>query len=312
VLARIKPVLGDLRRPLLGLSPGEHERLAGRVDAIYHGGAEVNFVRTYEALKPSTVTGTTEVLRLAASVKATPVHHVSSLAVFGSPTYLGRARIYEDDPLADGRGLAVGYFQTKWVAERLVMAAQARGLPACVYRPGLIGGHSETGECKLDDLLPLLMCGSIQLGLAPNLESLQLDLMPVDAVSRIIVRLSLRPGLLGKAFNLAAPQPLTWSQAFEVIASSGYEIRCVPYGEWLRALRGAPPDNALLPLLAFFEQLDERMMRSVPVDSENVRQGLADGAATVPAPERLLKLYIERFTRIGFIPAPPRLPGRHP
>jgi amino acid adenylation domain-containing protein/thioester reductase-like protein len=306
--ARIKAVAGDLRQPLFGLSPIEYDRLAGQVDAIYHGGADVNFVRTYDVLKPSTVIGTTEVLRLAARVKTKPVHHVSSLAVFGSPAYLGRRMIYEDDPLADSRGLAVGYFQTKWVAERLVMVARDRGIPACIYRPGQIAGHSATGDCKLTDLLPLMIRGCIQLGLAPSLDSLQLDLMPVDEVSRVIVRLSYSPELLGKSFNLVAPRPLTWDQIFAAIGSSGYTLRRLPYTEWLNALRVASPDNALLQMLPFFEALDERLLKSVPVDSENVRQGLTGAAVSMPEPGRLLRLYLDYFARVDFIPSPP---GRH-
>jgi thioester reductase-like protein len=274
------------------------------VDAIYHCGADVNFVRNYEELKPSTVVGTTEVLRLAAEGKTKPMHHVSSLAVFGSPSYFGRGRIYENDPLLNSWGLAVGYFQTKWVAERLVMVARERGIPTCIYRPGQIAGHSVTGDSKLNDLLPLLIRGCIQLGLAPRLDSLQLDMMPVDAVSRVIVQLSRRPQLLGKAFNLVAPQPLTWDQMFEVIGSSGYEIRRVPYGEWLDALRVAPPDNALLQMLPFFEKLDESLLQSVPIDAENMRQGLAGAELSMPEPDRLLRLYIDYFAHSAFIPAP--------
>ena len=306
VLARIRAVVGDLRQPLFGLPPGEYETLASRVDAIYHCGADVNFVRGYEALKPSTVTGTTEVLRFAARFKTKPVHHVSSLAVFGSPVYLGRAMVYENDPLADSRGLAIGYFQTKWVAERLAMTGRQRGIPVSIYRPGLIAGHSVTGDSKLDDLLPLMIRGCIQLGLAPGLDALQLDLMPVDEVSRVIVRLSCRPEWLGKAFNLVAPRPLTWDQVFHVIGASGYAVQRVPYGEWRRALRAAPPDNALLQMLPFFEELDEDLLKSAPIDSENMRRGLAGAEVSMPEPDRLLGLYLDHLARIEFIPLPSR------
>jgi thioester reductase-like protein len=238
IFARIIPVVGDLQEPLFGLSGDDYDTLARRVDAIYHCGADVNFVRSYEVLKPSTVVGTTEVLRLAARFKTKPVHHVSSLAVFGSPVYQGKAMIYENDALAESRGLAIGYFQTKWVAERLVMIGRQRGIPASVYRPGLIAAHSATGDSKLGDLLPLMIRGCIQLGLAPALDALQLDLMPVDEVSRVIVRLSCQPESLGKAFNLVAPNPFTWEQVFRVIGESGYAIKRIPYGEWRLALRG--------------------------------------------------------------------------
>ena len=306
VFARITPVVGDLQEPFFGLSRDDYETLARRVDAIYHCGADVNFVRSYEVLKPSTVLGTTEVLRLAARFKTKPVHHVSSLAVFGSPAYLGKAMIYENDALAESRGLAIGYFQTKWVAERLVMIGRERGIPASVYRPGLIAAHSATGDSKLGDLFPLMIRGCIQLGLAPGLDALRLDLMPVDEVSRVIVRLSCQPESLGKAFNLVAPSSFTWEQVFRVIGESGYAIRGVPYGEWRRALRAAPPDNALLQMLPFFEELDESLLKSVPIDAQNMREGLAGAEALSPEPDRLLKRYLDHLARIDFIPSPPR------
>jgi thioester reductase-like protein len=312
LVSRIKAVTGDLRQHLFGLSPSEYEALAGRVDAIYHAGADVNFVRNYEVLKPSTVGGTTEVLRFASHAKTKPVHHVSSLAVFGSPAHLGKTRIYENDPLTDSRGLVVGYFQSKWVAERLMMTAGARGIPTSIYRPGLIAGHSQTGDCKLNDLLPLLIRGSIEMGLAPSLDSFQFDLMPVDEVSRVIVHLSRHPELLGKAFNLVAPQPLTWNQMFNIIASSGYEMRRVRFGEWLEALKDGPGDNPLLQMLPFFEKLDGSVLKTVPMDSENLRQGLALAGAEVatPGPDRLLSVYLDYFARIDFIPAPRDRQGR--
>jgi hypothetical protein len=139
---------------------------------------------------------------------------------------------------------------------------------------------------------------------APRLDSLQLDLMPVDAVSRVIVQLSRRPQLLGKAFNLVAPRPLTWDQIFDVIGSSGYSVRRAPYHEWLHVLRTAPSDNALLQLLPFFEKLDESLLKSAPIDSENMRQGLAGAAPSMPEPDRLLRLYLDYFSRIEFIPPP--------
>jgi thioester reductase-like protein len=307
-LERIKPVVGDLRQPRFGLTAVEYEDLAGRVDAIYHIGAEVNFVRDYSVLKPSTVIGTTEVLRFAAAVKTKALHHVSSMAVFGSPSYLALGRILESDPLSDGSGLTVGYFQTKWVAERLVMAARERGIPASIYRPPQIAGHSVTGECKVDDLLPLMIRGCIQLGSAPSLGSLPLELMPVDFVSRSIVQLSRNPQLLGKAFNLVSQEPITWDQMFEVIRSSGYAIQQAPYREWLDMLRAAPLENSLLQMLPFFERLDDNLLKSVPIDSENTRQGLNSNPIPYVEPALVIQRCVDYFSRIEFIPRP--LPRR--
>ena len=87
--SRVIPVAGDLRQPCFGLAVPQYDDLARQIDAIYHVGADVNFVRSYESVKPSTVAGTTEVLRLAGHGRAKPLHHVSSLAVSVAPSVDG-------------------------------------------------------------------------------------------------------------------------------------------------------------------------------------------------------------------------------
>lgn len=41
---RIIPIIGELSKPLLGLSEEEFKALANKIDIIYHNGALVNFI----------------------------------------------------------------------------------------------------------------------------------------------------------------------------------------------------------------------------------------------------------------------------
>lgn len=75
------PVPGDLAQPLLGLGRERFEQLARLVDAVYHNGARVSAVDPYRRLREANVTGTQEVLRLAALGEPVPVHHISTAAV---------------------------------------------------------------------------------------------------------------------------------------------------------------------------------------------------------------------------------------
>jgi thioester reductase-like protein len=212
--------------------------------------------------------------------------------------------VFEDDPLRDGSGLRVGYFQSKWVSERLVMAAGQRGIPGCIYRPSLITGHTVTGDCKLDDLLPLMIQGCIRLGLAPSFEDLVIDFLPVDVLSRIIVHLSGRPDSMGKAFNLVNPGRLPWPRLFDIIRSLGYSVQAIPYREWLDALRTSSSSNALVQMLPFFDRMDERLFASPRLDSRNMQEGLAGIDLGIPPVEELFQLYLGYFARMGLIPAP--------
>ena len=87
------------------------------------------------------------------------------MGVFLSTDYFGK-RVLEDDPLLDGRGLRHGYTQSKWVAEKLVQLARERGLPVTVYRPPLIGWHSQTGAFNESDLVCSMLEGCLHLGAA--------------------------------------------------------------------------------------------------------------------------------------------------
>ncbi len=131
---RLVAVAGDLAAPRWGLSEADFVALAGRVGAVYHCGAWVNFTYPYRALAPANVRGTEEALRLAATGAAKPCHFVSSLAVFVPGSFTSAGVGLEDADLAIPE-LAGGYAQTKWVAESLVRQARERGVPAAVYRP---------------------------------------------------------------------------------------------------------------------------------------------------------------------------------
>lgn len=60
-----------------------------------------------------------------------------------------------------------GYGASKRVAENLVRSAARQGLPAIVFRPGTIGGHSVTGVCSDSATVDRVLCGVVQMGAAP-------------------------------------------------------------------------------------------------------------------------------------------------
>src|SRR5262249_26737337 len=97
-LERLRVVTGDLAQPLLGLADAEFAGLAEQVDAIYHCGAWVNFVRPYRALKATNVSGTEEILRLATRHKLKPVHYISTLAVLAGAVLRGPGSPRGGDP----------------------------------------------------------------------------------------------------------------------------------------------------------------------------------------------------------------------
>lgn len=315
---RIIPVIGDLSQPLLGFSEEQFQLMAGKFDVIYHNGAWVHHVYPYSILKAANVLGTQEVLRLACRIKTKPVHFISTPSVFSAAVDSEVRVIREQDSLKDSEIPTGGYSQSKWVAEKLVASAQERGLPVCVYRPGRISGHSQTGVFNPNDFLYRLIIGCIQLGSAPD-EDIAEDIVPVDYASRAIVHLSKREKSPGKAFHLVNPQLLHSDMLINVIRSFGYPLQQTSYDRWraeLIKVAGHSPGHALYPLVPFFPargsdrtskmKFSEKRSNSVVLqfDCRNTHNGLA-GTSIIcpPIDEQLLSTYLSYLIQNGFLEA---------
>lgn len=307
VAPRVIPIPGDLAQSQFGLSDAQFNTLAERLDLIYHNGALVNFAYPYDALKAANVLGTQEILRLACLKQTKPVHYVSTVSVFEA----GRdaeTPIDEETPLDTLNEHALGYAQSKWVAEKIVLLARERGVPVAVYRPGRISGQSQTGAWNVDDFLCLLIKGCLQLGSIPDRYSRLVDLVPGDYAAKAMVHLAKQPASLGKNFHLVNPQPMRWTDFVSVLCSFYPRLRSVPYDIWQTELilRTTTQENVLAPLLPFFLEPD------LPSEPEHFscRQTLAglqgSSLACPPVDAGLLYTYLAYLIRSGFLPTPIR------
>ncbi len=310
---RVIPILGDLSQPLLGLLSDKFDELADKIDLIYHNGALVNLIYPYPALRAANVLGTQEILRLASQIKLKPVHFISTLDVFQAPSYLSQKTILEAGTLAYGEELENGYAQSKWVAEKLMMAAWERGIPGSIYRLGMIVGHSQTGMSKTDDLVGRLIKGFIQMGSLPNLD-LKMNLTPVDYASQAIVHLSTQPESWSKAFHLVNHHSLTLNQLLDYMQSLGYPLQKQDYNFWQKQLQclDTKQDNVLTPLKFLFKpRSDEKeatYLETLVLDKFNCQNAINGLAGTniicPPMDMKLLKIYFSYFIKSRFLPPP--------
>lgn len=309
---RMVAVVGDLAKPLLGLSPARFDRLALEIDTIYHNGALLNYVYPYAKFKSINVLGTQEVLRLACKTKTKPVHHISSVAVFESSAYYNQP-VDESNPVLHSENIYLGYSQSKWVSEKLVQIAGDRGLPVTIYRPPLVSGHSRTGAWNTSGFLCRMIQGCIQLGYIISDLDLLLDLSPVDYNSRAIVYLSQQASSAGKSFHLQNPNLLHWQSLTDFICASGYRLQKIPFSTWQEKL-SAQKSNPLYPLLPFFRhkwsshlsyiELNEQGYRPL-ISCKTTQAALSQsGIFCPPLDASLLSTYFKYFVSSGFLQAP--------
>ncbi len=307
--SRVIPVVGDLSKPLLGVSKQQFSKLAAQIDIIYHSGAFVNFTRPYLTLKATNVLGTQEVLRLASVTQTKPIHFISSIAVFLNQAYLPNSKIMETD-IPDYNGLKGGYNQSKWVAEKLVMAAQERGLPSCIYLPPGIMGHSKTGIiANFNDPWCILMKGCIQLEKFPTLETI-IHFVPVDYVSQAVVNLSLQKKALGKVFHVLNPNPPIWNNLFDNIRSLGYPLKEIAPDKWWAEVKSNASRNPKDKLYAHLRLLKHSPMfsKKPQFDAHNLLEGLADTSIVChPVDKELLSTYFSHFQKNKYVHVPQSL-----
>jgi amino acid adenylation domain-containing protein/thioester reductase-like protein len=306
---RIIPVLGDLEKPRFGMDSQQFLKLANQVDVIYHSGAYVNLVYPYSALRDANVGGTLEVLRLATINHTIPLHYISTIDVFHAQQYNGGERILESDQLPSAQGYYEGYAQTKWVAEKLVMAARDRGLPTVIYRLGMITGHSKTGGSQLGNLICRMIKGFIQMGTAPDLE-MGMVLAPVDYVVEAIAALSDNPNVIGQSVHIVSPHRLSFKQFVADINQNGQQVEVISYAAWHNQLKQLS-DNALIPIASMFAY-DDRYGGS-PIETGTFVAQTHDTMETdhhlrgtnIECPtltQATIQTYIQYFHRQGFLP----------
>src|SRR6185436_2211078 len=240
---RVVGIPGDLSQPRLGVPQADLERLTGEVDHLFHLAAIYDMTADAESQRVANVEGTRHMVELAEALEAGRVHMVSSIAAAGLYKGTWREDMFEEAENLDTNP----YFRTKHDSEAVVRNECSR--PWRVYRPGIVVGHSETGEMdKIDgpyyffklirrirQVVPAWMP-------MPGVEGREINIVPVDFVVKAMDHIAHKDGLDGRAFSLTDPDPLTAGQVIDVFARAAH----APQSS-LRA--PAATTEALAPLL---------------------------------------------------------------
>ena len=138
---RVIAVVGDLAKPKLGLTPAEIAKLKGKVKHLFHLAAIYDLAADAESQEKANIEGTRNAVQLAEAIEAGCFHHTSSIAAAG--LYDG---VFREDMFDEAEELDHPYFRTKHESEGIVRTECT--VPWRVYRPGIVVGHSQTGEIE--------------------------------------------------------------------------------------------------------------------------------------------------------------------
>jgi amino acid adenylation domain-containing protein/thioester reductase-like protein len=283
---RIKLVIGDLSQPFLGIKTSQFERLAEKIDIIYHCGAWVNIIYPYSILKAANVIGTQEVIRLASKTKIKPVHFISTVDVYSSSEN-GLIRTIQHNTCSGPISrLYSGYAQSKYKAEQLILTAHTRGIPCSIYRPSNIIGNIKNGILSSNFFISMMLKGCLQMGFIPDLEA-TLNLVPADYVSKAIVHLSKNNDPNGHAYQVINPNSVSWDQFINWLIKAGYPIQRISYDAWYKNLVSMGTDkteNELFPLISLFsnKKFIQKSLGAFYFDSADISKELFDSKISCP------------------------------
>src|SRR4051794_21226664 len=265
---RVKPVVGDLTAPSLGVEEGVRQRLTGDVDDFFHLAALYDMTADESGNAALNVGGTQNAVDLANELRATRFHHMSSIAVAGF--YKGT---FTEPMFDEGQELAHPYHRTKFESEKLVRERFEGAWR--VYRPSLVIGNSKTGEMdKIDG--PYYFFKAIQKVRHALPEWFPLvgiewgwtNVVPVDYVAAAVDHIAHQEGLDGQAFHIVDPEGQRSGDVLNTFSSAAHAPRAVVRID-RRATRNLPKGMLSLAMqLPMLKQVRNSMLTDLGIPEE--------------------------------------------
>ncbi|MCA9968575.1 MAG: SDR family oxidoreductase [Anaerolineales bacterium] len=248
---RIQLIEGDITQPNLGLTATAWAELQQETLEVYHLAAVYALGVPRELALRVNVDGTRHVLDFAAGCP-----HLQRFQYVSTCYVSGRhAGEFRESDLQVGQSFNNFYEETKYLAEIEVQQRMQAGMPATIYRPGIVVGHSQTGETQKYDgpyYVFQWILRQPRIALMPvtgDVGHARVNLVPSDFVIDAIDVLSAQEKSVGQVYQLSDPAPLTGADILDLVAEiSGKRIIQLPLPAWLAkgALKYVPGVFALI------------------------------------------------------------------
>lgn len=219
---RIIAVVGDLAKPKLGIAPAELAKLKGKVKHFFHLAAIYDLAADAESQEKANIDGTRNAVEVAEAIGAGCFHHMSSIAAAG--LYDG---VFREDMFEEAEELDHPYFRTKHESEGIVR--NECKVPWRVYRPGIVVGHSKTGEIdKIDGPYYFFKLIQKMRSLLPpwmptvGIEGGRINIVPVDFIADATDHIAHKKGLDGRCFHLTDPEPRRIGEILNLFAKAAH------------------------------------------------------------------------------------------
>ncbi len=223
--SRVKAVIGDLTSPNLGIDAKTMKSLKGNVDHFFHLAAVYDMGADEKSQQATNIEGTHSAVNAAAAMEAGCFHHVSSIAAAG--LFKGTFR---EDMFEEAEKLDHPYLLTKHESEKVVR--ESCTVPFRIYRPGMVVGHSKTGEMEQVDgpyyffkMIQKIRHALPQWVPTIGIEGGRLNIVPVDFVLNAMAHIAHLKGEDGNCFHLVDSDPYKVGEILNIFSEAGHAPR---------------------------------------------------------------------------------------
>ncbi len=242
---RVVPVVGDISKKNLGLTPDVYEKLTRSTDMTIHNASKVSLHGMYDALEKVNIDGTRNMIRFALKTMQKYFVYVSSYTVVGDLIYKGKPVLFTEKDLNLGQGFdKLAYAKTKFESEKLVRSSDE--LKWIIVRPGnIMGDHKHgyypLGKTTIPGLYYDILKTCIEMKTAPRIQE-TFDITPVDYIGRSIVYLATSLKQICATYHLFNPDRKTFSEIIDILGKIGFSIETIDPEEYFRLITSM--DNA--------------------------------------------------------------------
>lgn len=211
---------GDITKDNLGMEVSMTKKLEASITHLFHLAAIYDLAVPKKIAYNVNVHGTEMVTNWARNLKNL------SRYIYFSTAYVSGTRegiIYETE-LNMNQDFKNHYEQTKFEAELIVEDAK-KYLPTTIIRPGIVKGHSKTGETIKFDGIYFMLHLFDHLSFSPVLPYLgegrvEGNFVPADYVLEATSYLAFQDKSKGKTYHLTDPNPYTMRELYRMVAKS--------------------------------------------------------------------------------------------
>ena len=314
---RIYLVEGDITLDNLGLSDEEYSILGNKLTTVIHCAALVKHYGNYNDFKRINIDGTQKIVDLCEKFNLRLLH-ISTISVSGNnlaeganiDNSFGRDIIFDETNFYVGQNLKNSYIHSKFEAERIVLDAISRGVPACILRMGNLTSRFSEGKFQqnhFENAFVNRFKSFIQIGYVPDyMLNLYAEFTPIDYCGDAIIKIATHFNKNYNVFHLLNENHVDLDKLYDTMVKLGIPIKLVSDEEFktiLTQLLQNPDKKAYLEGIINDLSPDKKLVyeSEVKIKSDFTKVLLEKMGFSWPIiDERYLKNYFKYLADIGY------------